>query len=94
MLAGTFFAGLWPAVGLPTAAAVQALTEELQSLASRLRAQDLQIQALRGELRSLASDLPTQRKRPAPVAKLDAPLKALADKRNGHRTVAFPTASA
>jgi len=50
---GTFFAALWPAVGLPTAEAVQALHEELYSLAARLQAQDATAQTLRGELRAL-----------------------------------------
>src|SRR5713226_8365932 len=53
VLADTFFAGLWPAVGLPTAAAVQALPEELRSLTVRLKAQDAQIHALRAEFRVL-----------------------------------------
>jgi hypothetical protein len=50
---GTFFAALWPTVGLPTAAAVQALHEELSSLDIRLQAQDATAQTLRGELRAL-----------------------------------------
>ena len=50
---GTFFAALWPAVGLPTAAAVQALHEELYSLDLRLKAQNATAQTLRGELRAL-----------------------------------------
>ena len=36
-LVGASFAGLWPAVGLPTAAAVQGLREELHSAATDLR---------------------------------------------------------
>ncbi|HEV8712043.1 MAG TPA: hypothetical protein VGX03_04350 [Candidatus Binatia bacterium] len=92
--AGTFFGGLWPAVGLPTAAAVQALQEGVQSLTVRLKAQDAQIQALRTELRSLAADLPTQRKRRAPSTRLDASLKALPARMNGHQTGTFPTPSA
>jgi hypothetical protein len=50
---GTFIAALWPTVGLPTAAAVQALHEELSSLDIRLQAQDATAQTLRGELRAL-----------------------------------------
>lgn len=50
---GTFFAALWPAVGLPTAAAVQALHEEFYALDLRLKAQDETAQTLRGELRAL-----------------------------------------
>ena len=92
--AGAFFGGLWPVVGLPTAAAVQALQEGVQSLTARLKAQEAQIQALRTELRSLTLDLPTQRKRRAPGARLDAPLKALPAKMNGHQTNAFPPTSA
>jgi hypothetical protein len=93
-LADAFFSGLWPVVGLPTAAAVQALTEEIRPLTARLEAQDTQIQALRKELRSLAADLPTQKKRRAPPAKLDRPLKTVPAKMNRHRMVTFPTASA
>jgi hypothetical protein len=93
-LAGAFFAGLWPAVGLPTATVVQALTEELQSLTARLNAQDLQIQALREELRSLTVDSVVQRRRRAvPHDRIDASLKAWSRKTNGHRTVASPTVS-
>jgi hypothetical protein len=51
--AGTFFAALWPAVGLPTAEAVQALHEELSSLDIRLKAQDATAQTLRGDFRAL-----------------------------------------
>lgn len=94
-LTGAFFAGLWPAVGLPTATMVQALTEELQTLTSHLKAQDAQIQALREELRSLTVDLAVlKRRRATPHDRIDASLKALSRKTNGHRTVASPTASA
>jgi hypothetical protein len=68
---GTFFAALWPTVGLPTAAAVQALHEELSSLDIRLQAQDATAQTRRGELRALqtlreelrflTAEFPTQR---------------------------------
>jgi hypothetical protein len=93
-LAGAFFAGLWPTVGLPTATDVQALTEELRSLTNRLKAQELQIQAWREELLSLTSDPPAQRKRRAAShAKIDTSLKAFSRRMNGHQTVAFPTAS-
>lgn len=92
-LADAFFAGLWPAVGLPTATAMQALTEESRSLTARLKAQDAHIQILHKELRSLTADLPTQRKRRPSSARLDASLKALPAKMNGHRPVAFPEAS-
>jgi len=92
-LTDAFFAGLWPAVGLPTAAAVQALTEESRSLTARLKAQDAHIQTLHEELRLLTADLPTQRKRRASSTRLDASLKALPAKMNGHRPVAFPEAS-
>lgn len=84
------FAGLWPAVGLPTAAAVQVLHEEVQSLTARLKAQDAQIQALGEELRSPAADLPPQKKRRAPSTKLDALLKPMQVKTNGHQTVTAP----
>jgi hypothetical protein len=95
-LVSAAFAGLWPAVGLPTAAAVQALHEEIQSLAARFKAQDAQLQTLRAELRELSVDLPAQRKRKsrAPSARLDASLKAMPARMNGHRIVTLPTASA
>src|SRR5262249_47082904 len=50
---GTFFAALWPAVGLPTVAAVQALHGEVSFLDIRLQAQVATAQTLRGELRAL-----------------------------------------
>jgi hypothetical protein len=93
-LAGAVFGGLWPIVGLPTAAAVQALQEGVQSLTARLTAQDAQIRALRTEVRALAADLPTQRKRQASSTRLNAPLKALPAKMNGYQTSTFPTPSA
>src|SRR5215475_8245368 len=92
--AGAFFGELWPVVGLPTAAAVQALQEGVQSLTARVTAQDVQIQALRKELRSLTADLPTQRERRASSTRLNAPLKALPAKMNGHQTSTFPTPAA
>ncbi len=94
VLADAFFAGLWPAVGLPTAAAMQALGEEVRSLIARLKAQDVQIQALRAEFRVLIADLPAQRKRRAPSARLDAPPKTMPAKMNGQRTVTAPLTSA
>jgi hypothetical protein len=58
-LAGVAFAGLWPAVGLPTAAAVQGLSEQLRSIDIHLKAQEAQLQSLREELRSLAAGPPS-----------------------------------
>lgn len=46
-MTGAFFAALWPAMGLPTAAAVQALHEDLHSLDTRLKAQAAPGQTLR-----------------------------------------------
>lgn len=92
-LTGAFFAGLWPTVGLPTTVTVQALAEEIQSLTTRLTAQDLLIQALREEVRSLNASLPNQRKKRAPNAILDASLKTAPLKMNGRRMIPFPLAS-
>lgn len=89
-LVNTFFAGLWPAVGLPTAAAVQALRGELHSLTTRLKAQDIQMQTLRAELRALSADLPAHRRGRAPVARLNTPLETPSAKVNGHRTATAP----
>lgn len=52
-MAGAFFAALWPAVGLPTAAALQALHEDLQSLDTHVKTQDMAVRTLRAELRAL-----------------------------------------
>ena len=92
-LVGAAFAGLWPAVGLPTAAAVEGLSEQLRSVDSHLKAQEAQLQTLREELRSLAAGLPAYRKKREPIARLDAPLKAAAAKINGHRTTTRTAAS-
>jgi len=92
--AGAFFGGLWPVVGLPTAAAVQSLQEGIQSLTTRLAAQDLQIQALRREVRALTTDMPMPRKRRASSSRLNTQLKALPAKLNGHQTSTFPTPAA
>jgi hypothetical protein len=81
-------------VGLPTATAVQTSYEELPSLTARLKAQDAQIAALHAELRLLAVDLPTQGKRYASNAKLDAPLKTMPAKMDGPQTVTAPLTSA
>jgi hypothetical protein len=87
---GAFFARLWSSVGLPTAVTVQALTEESQSLAARLKTQEVQIQALREELRSSIVNPSTQRKKQAPHAGLDASRKAAPLKMNGRRLIPFP----
>ena len=92
-LVGAAFVGLWPAVGLPTAAAVEALAEQLRSVDSHLKAQEVQHQSLREELGSLAADLPAYRKKREPIARLDAPLKAAPAKINGHRMTTGTTAS-
>ncbi len=42
-LTGAFFTGLWRAVGLPTAAEVQALRAEVQALAEKVQPVELQI---------------------------------------------------
>lgn len=54
-MAGAFFAALWPAVGLPTAAALQALHEDLQSLDTHVKTQDAAVRTLRAELQALAT---------------------------------------
>ncbi|MBI3246413.1 MAG: hypothetical protein HYZ50_07895 [Deltaproteobacteria bacterium] len=84
-------ASLWPAVGLPTAATLQAAHEEVQSLSARMRTQDTRLQALHADLRTLYDAVLThKRKSPAPIT-LGAPLPIIPTGRNGHRTV---TASA
>lgn len=86
-MAGAFFATLWPAVGLPTAAAVQALYEELRSVDTRLNAQDAVLQTVRAELRSLtAALLPTQRKESKVHTELAEQLAAMPARRNSHET--------
>jgi hypothetical protein len=92
-LADAFFAGLWPAVGLPTSAAMQALTEESRSLTARLKAQEAHIQVLHRELRSLTTDLPARRKGRTPNRGIGTSLKTSPSKMNGHQTSTFPTAS-
>lgn len=47
------FAALWPTVGLPTAASVEALHEEIVALDARVKAQDAIVQTLREEARAL-----------------------------------------
>ena len=92
--AGAFFGGLWPVVGLPTAAAVQALQEGVQSLSTRLAAQDAQLHALHRELRSQTAGVPAQRKRRAPSARLNGQLKTLPAKMNGRQPNPFSTPAA
>lgn len=52
-MTGAFFAALWPAVGLPTAAAVQAVHEALYALDTRVKSQNAAVQSLRAELQDL-----------------------------------------
>jgi hypothetical protein len=84
---GAFFAVLWPAVGLPTAAAVQTLSEELRSVDTRLKAQDVALQTLRAEFRSLMMDLlPAQRTEDKVHAELVEQLAAVPAQRDSHET--------
>ncbi len=85
--ASAFFAALWPAVGLPTAAAVQALSEELRSVDTRLKAQDVALQTLRAELLSLMTDLlPAQRPESKVRTELVEQLAAMPAQRNSKET--------
>ena len=79
-MAGAFFAGLWQAVGLPTAAEAQALRAE--------------VQALREELRFLTAGLPVQSKEREALADVDARMEALQVKMKGNGEVAETSASA
>jgi hypothetical protein len=82
-LVNAISAGLLPTVGLPTAAAVQVLHEEIQSLTTHSKAQDAQIRALHTDVRALGTDASVQRKRGrAPAARLGAPLQTLPAKMN------------
>ncbi len=51
--ASALFAVLWPTVGLPTAASVEALHEEIAALDTRVKAQDAIVQTVREEARAL-----------------------------------------
>jgi len=85
--ASAFFAALWPAVGLPTAAAVQALSEELRSVDTRLKAQDVALQTLRAEFLSLMTDLlPAQRPESKVRTELVEQLAAMPAQRNSKET--------
>ena len=87
VVAGAFFTALWPAVGLPTAAAVQALYEELRSVDARLQAQDVALQILRTEFRSLTADLLLARPKESKVhAELEEPLAAVPVQQNSQAT--------
>jgi hypothetical protein len=91
--AGAFFAALWPAVGLPTAAAVQALHEEISALNARVKAQDAiaqtlheefrALQALREEFRFLIAALLTQSTEDQARAALSGQRATLPLQRNG-----------
>jgi len=93
-LVGAFFAALWPAVGLPTAAAVQALHEDLSSLDAHVKAQDTAVQTLRTGLRALQSsredfrlltaDLPTRKREDQSRARLAERRAILSAQRNGN----------
>jgi hypothetical protein len=92
-LVGAAFAGLWPAIGLPPAAAVQGLCEQLRSVESHLKVQEAQLQTLCEELRSLAPGLRVSRKKREPIARLEAPLKAAPANINGQRMTTGTAAS-
>ena len=90
--ASAFFAALWPAVGLPTAAAVQALSEELRSVDTRLKAQDVALQTLRAELLSLMTDLlPAQRPESKVHTELVEQLAAMPAQKNSKETATNAT---
>ena len=73
-LAGAFFAGLWPAVGLPKTTEIQALHVE--------------VRALREEVRSLTANLfPAQSKESKVHAELAEQLEVLPARLNGNGTV-------
>ncbi|TMA51885.1 MAG: hypothetical protein E6J80_12935 [Deltaproteobacteria bacterium] len=73
-LAGAFFAGLWPAVGLPKTTEIQALHVE--------------VRALREEVRSLTANLfPAQSKESKVHAELAEQLEAVPAQLNGNGTV-------
>jgi len=55
-MAGAFFGGLWPVIGLPTAAAVEALQEELRAMDARLRSLDATAQSIRAELHTAKTE--------------------------------------
>ena len=46
-MTGAFFAGMWKAVGLPTAGEIQALREEVRSLAEKSQPVELQVKPKR-----------------------------------------------
>jgi len=73
-MAGAFFAGLWPAVGLPRTSEIQALHVEVRDL--------------REEVRSLTANLfPAQSKESKVHAELAEQLEALPAQLNGNGTV-------
>jgi hypothetical protein len=79
-------ASLWPTLGLPTAATVETVQEEVQSLTSHLRAQDAHIQALRAEIHLLLADRPPYQEKYIPKVGLEPHLRTTPAKLNGHRT--------
>lgn len=70
---------LLPTMGLPTAAAVNATHDEVQSLTAQFKVQDAHLRALRAEVHRLAntrttSAVPPQRTKPTPTVRRNAPL--------------------
>lgn len=96
-MSGAFFAAFWPAVGLPTAATVQALHEELSTLSIHLKTQDATIHTLRAELRSLqtrseemsflTTGLPTQNRNSQGHDQLIEQPTSVSARRNGNGAV-------
>ena len=90
----TASANLWPALSLPTAATVEAVQEEVQSLSTRRRVQDTHIQALLTEIHLLLADRPPYQEKPVPRVGLETRLRTRPAKLNGHRAMTMPVPSA
>jgi hypothetical protein len=64
-IASTVAASVVPAIGLPTAAMLDSLQEDVHALAAHLSEQDTQLRAVRSELRDLGAERVAPRKVPS-----------------------------
>jgi hypothetical protein len=86
-VAGTIAASVGSLTGLPTAAMLDAMHEEIRSLAARLAEQGASLQELRAELQRQSADRLPPQETPHVGAALDLHVQAIPTARNGRRVI-------
>jgi hypothetical protein len=87
-------ASLWPALGVPTAATVQATYDEVQSLTAQLKVQYAHLRALRAEVHALTCALPAPRTKHTHGVRRNTPRPLIPTEPDGHQVVFAPATAA